>query len=475
MVSSRSLARTPAHGRSIYVIGHEALMLDRPGRCVLHTFAIHLQTHDNFILYPTYDHNERRDAMKRSTSVAGLGLLAVALSLVVSAEGVAEEGNGEALFADTTGMISLVSGNTEFALALYDELRASEGNLFLSPYSISSALAMTYAGARGNTASQMRDVLGFELDDDRLHAAFGTLTDGLNLGGETGDFELSVANALWGQRGYRFLDEFIELNQEYYGAAFNTMDFLENTEGARQAINAWVEEETREKIRDLIKPGVLSPLTTLVLTNAIYFKGSWASRFDKGHTSADDFRLSADTSVSVEMMHQTQDFGYMETKEFQGLELPYSDHALSMLIFLPREIDGLDDLERTLAADSLRAWSDGMHMRRVRVSLPKFSLTCEFDLSETLSRMGMMDAFRAGLADFSGMTGVKDLWIDLVLHKAFVDVYEEGTEVAAATAVLLKRGPGPANFRADHPFLFMIRDNASGSILFMGRLVNPNA
>jgi serpin B len=402
--------------------------------------------------------------MKRLKLAASLCLVAIILS-------------SGAATASTPEMASLVAGNNEFALALYAEVRTGMGNLFLSPYSISSALAMTYAGARGNTAAQMHDVLRFKLDDKHLHSTFDSLTEGLNRRGETGDFDLSVANALWGQRDYKFLDSFVKLNGEHYGAGLRSLDFAGDAEGARQTINSWVEEQTQNKIRDLIKPGDLTPLTSLVLTNAIYFKGRWASRFDENLTAACDFRVTADSSVSVSMMNQTRDFGYMETAELQALEIPYTSPALTMLVLLPRGIDGLDSLEQTLTADSLTAWSDRVRARRVEVSLPKFSLTSEFDLAQTLAAMGMRDAFAERLADFSGMTGTKDLYIDLVLHKAFVDVREEGTEAAAATGISMKKIGirMPVIFRADHPFLFTIWDRATGSILFMGRLVDPEA
>jgi serpin B len=371
----------------------------------------------------------------------------------------------------------IVRGNTEFALDLYGRLRTEKGNLFLSPYSISSALAMTYAGARGNTAAQMADVLRFRVGDDVLHKTFNSITQGLNQKGKRGDFELSVANALWGQEGYSFLDSLLELNEKHYGAGMNLVDFARDAEGARRIINAWVEKETRDKIKDLIKPGVLNRDARLVLTNAIYFKGIWASQFDTARTRDEPFWLSPDTSVTVPMMHQTEEFGYMETETLQALELPYRGDALSMLVLLPKQKGGLPELEPSLSAEALAMWLKRLAKHEVIVSLPRFSVTAEFSLAETLKTMGMAEAFVPGLADLSGTDGTRDLFISAVVHKAFVDVNEEGSEAAAATAVVEELeeivGPGPSVFRADHPFLFIIRDNESGSILFMGRLVDP--
>ena len=380
--------------------------------------------------------------------------------------------------APTADPAALVPGNTQFALNLYDRLRSRKGNLFLSPYSISSALAMTYAGARGNTAKEMADVLGFELEADALHATFGALTGSLNEKGKEGSFELSVANALWGQKGCNFLDSFLNLNSTYYGAGLNSVDFEGSTEGARQTINAWVEKETRDKIKELLKQGVLSTATRLVLTNAIYFRGNWASQFKEEHTTDGTFNVSATESVMVPMMHKTEEFGYMQTDTFQALELPYEGDDLSMIVLLPRDIEGLDALEQSLAMETLKGLLAELIKQKVVVTLPRFKMTSEFSLAETLAAMGMKDAFSLVTADFSGMTGRRDLFIDAVVHKAYVDVNEEGTEAAAATGVVMKltaMREEPLAFRADHPFMFLIRDITSGSILFMGRVVNPEA
>jgi serpin B len=387
----------------------------------------------------------------------------------------------------------VVEGNNRFALELYAKLREQKGNLFFSPYSISAALAMTYAGARGETEAQMARVMHFPAgpkvlpkdyqgpiqqgwDQQRFHSAFGAIIKDLNAKGGKGKYELSVANALWGQKGYRFLAEFLELIEARYGGKLNEVDFLTATEAARQTINKWVEKETKDKIKELIKPGILDKFTRLVLTNAIYFKGNWARQFKEEDTKEAAFTLLSGEKVDSPMMNQTAEFGYIETENFQGLELPYVDDELSMIILLPKEANGLTGFEKSLTAENLSQWLAALHKRKVIVSVPKFKMTSEFSLADVLKQMGMEDAF-SGKADFSGMTGKKDLYISAVIHKAFVDVNEEGTEAAAATAVVMRataiRPEEIPVFRADHPFLFLIRDNGSGSILFIGRMMNP--
>lgn len=372
----------------------------------------------------------------------------------------------------------VIEGNTSFALDLYARLKDEPGNLFFSPYSISVALAMTYAGAREQTAAQMAEVLGFELEPPRLHAAFAALRGGLNAGSEQGDYQLSVANALWGQRDYPFLQEFLDLLEEHYGAGLRQVDFSKALEVARQSINRWVEKQTRNKIKDLIKPGILNAAAVLVLTNAIYFKGRWLSEFDEKQTRTEAFYMPGSTAVEVPMMQQKGRFHYARTADLQLLELPYQGGDITMFILLPGRRDGLSELEQSLNTQNLRQWLAAIEeQREVVVYLPKFRLTAEFELGETLTALGMADAFRLPPADFSGMTGQLDLYLSAVIHKAFVDVNEEGTEAAAATAVIISRAVSvaepPAVFRADHPFLFLIRDRRSGSVLFLGRMLDP--
>ena len=385
------------------------------------------------------------------------------------------------LKADTA---AVVAGNSEFALELYAKLnddpsiKAEGGNLFFSPYSISTALAMTWAGAGGQTEKQMAEVLHFSLPQERLHQAFGTLEKQLNAGGKKRGYQLSVANALWGQKGYGFLKEFLDLTKKNYGAGLREVDFINpvQREKTRKTINKWVEKKTKKKIKELIQPGIFNELTRLVLTNAIYFKGDWAIEFDKKNTSDAPFMISADKKVIVPMMHREDRFTYAETPDLQILELPYKNEDLSMIVLLPKKVDGLAALEKSLAVKNLNTWMGALRKRQVIVYLPRFKMTIgPLELKDILKSMGMKDAFSMA-ADFSGMDGTKMLFISNVLHKAFVAVDEKGTEAAAATAVIvtLKAAPtAPTVFRADHPFVFIIKDNRSGSILFMGKLVKP--
>lgn len=414
----------------------------------------------------------------------------VLILVVVMATAADSQAMEKATSMEKTDKRLVAAGNNKFALELYTKLRSREGNLFFSPYSISTALAMAYAGARGETETEMAKVLHFPtvpgetvaVNDKfarmRFHSVFGNIVKDLNVRGRKGGYELTVANALWGQKGYRFLEEFLELIKTNYDGQLNEIDFIRATEAARKAINVWVEKKTNNKIKNLIRKGVLSSMTRLVLTNAIYFKGNWARQFKEDRTKKTPFTLADGRKMDVAMMNQTGRFKYMETESFQGLELPYVDDELSMIILLPKEFDGLDEFEKTLTVENLSEWMDELRNREVRVSIPKFKMTSQFGLASVLKSMGMIDAFSAN-ADFSGMNGKRDLFISAVIHKAYVDVNEEGTEAAAATAVTMKlTSVGPTRipvFRADHPFLFLIRDNHSGSILFIGRVMNPNA
>ena len=319
----------------------------------------------------------------------------------------------------------------------------------------------------------MARALHIALDKARLHPAFAALEAQLDAAQESGAVRLSVANALWPQAGYDLLPDYLALTKAYYGAAIFPVDYRQ-AEAARKRINAWVEQKTENKIVDLIGPGILNALARLVLVNAIYFKGDWASQFDKSLTEDAPFWVTPGNSVPVPLMAQKATFGYAETKSLQILELPYVGESLSMIVLLPRQVDSLSELERALTREDLALWTSRLWKREVQVFLPRFRLTCGFELSAMLQALGMIDAF--GEADFSGMDGSLELYIRAVIHQAFVDVNEEGTEAAAATAVVMATmslQPSPPVFRADHPFLFFIRENRTGSILFFGRIVRP--
>jgi serpin B len=378
-----------------------------------------------------------------------------------------------------------ISGaSNAFALDLYAKLageREAE-NLFFSPASIEMALAMTCAGARGSTASQMAGVLHLPPGTQTIHEDFSGFLDQLYSGRSAEEYkrgyQLSIANALWGQGGYKFLPRFMNLIEKKYGARLGELDFKSDSEGARRTINAWVEKKTRDRIKDLIGRGVLSPDTRLVLTNAIYFKGNWADEFEKNATREELFHLSAREQKKVPFMRRTGSCGYMKQESFQMLKLPYVGNDLSMIILLPGKIGGLAALEHQLTLEKLHEWFSRLSEQKVAVSIPKFEVTAQFNLNSTLASLGMSDAFRADRADFSGMNGNRDLFLSDVIHKAFVEVNEEGTEAAAATGVVIEltaarpHSPPPV-FRADHPFLFVIREERSGTLLFMGRLADP--
>lgn len=370
---------------------------------------------------------------------------------------------------------AVVQGNTQFACELYGKLAAAEGNLFFSPYSISNALAMTYGGARGNTAKEMAATMNFDGPPDQFHASFGELVRRIQSEDKKRKYQLRIANRLWGQKDFGFVPEFIASSAKNYGAGLEEVDFMGSTEEARQAINAWVEKQTQDKIKELLKPRILNDLTRLVLTNAIYFKAAWIDPFDAKQTKPGDFLANGVKKVSVPMMRQSQRTLFFDGGTFAAVELPYEQRDLSMIVFLPKKADGLAAFEKQLTADNLAKWHAKLKDHQVDIRLPKFKTTAEFRLDKVLQDMGMRDAFDENKADFTGLSSMKGLCITAVVHKAFIDVNEAGTEAAAATAVAvgLTSAPPPATFHADHPFVYLIRDNKTGSVLFMGRVVNP--
>ncbi len=384
----------------------------------------------------------------------------------------------------------VVMANNAFALDLYSRLANQPGNLFFSPYSIESVLAMTSAGARGQTADQMSRVLHLSGAPEAVHGGFAALIENLNAGERsTRDrlhdaikegipYQLFVANSLWCQQGYPFRDDFLKIAGDRYRAGLNLIDFENAAESARQQINDWVAKKTHDKIQDLVPQGKIDGSTRLVLADAIYFKGHWRVEFDKSQTQDAPFHPNPSQTISVRTMNVQDRFGYTETENLQMLELPYFAGKMSIIILLPKKVDGLPKLEQSLNAARMGQLLAQMQAREVNVFLPKFKLTSEFSLANKLQTMGMADAF-SPQADFSGIDGMKSLYIGAVLHKAYVDIDEEGTEAAAATAVIAVASavepprPSPVIFRADHPFLFLIRHDQTGAILFMGRVTSP--
>jgi len=369
----------------------------------------------------------------------------------------------------------VAASDNAFGLELYGQLRSREGNLFLSPYSITSALSMLYAGAGGDTEKEIAKVLHFSLPPQRLHPAFAELRGQLCSDTEKENYSLTVVNQLWGRAGAKFLKSYLDLTRRDYGAKLQELDFKGSPESARKTINDWVEKESRGKIENLLAPGAVSSDTHLVLTNVIYFLGNWATPFDPDETQQADFHLSATRKVRVSMMHQEGQFGLRTNNNVQALTIHYRGFRLSMAILLPEKIDGLKALEESLTAERLAGWRS-TETRQLDVYLPKFRVESQFDLADALKSLGMGLAF-SDQADFSGMNGRRDLAVTAAVHKAMVQVDETGTEAAAATGIAVgaTAAPGrPAVFRADHPFLFLIRDEDTGCILFMGRVANPS-
>ena len=419
-------------------------------------------------------------------------LVVLALVLLLPVTACNQQVAGELLMSDkprdTSPDVSqadlalLTEGNSAFAFNLYQELRKKEGNLFYSPYSISVALAMTYAGARGDTAEEMAATLQFLLEQDRLHPAFNWLdaelaSRGEGAQGKDGEgFRLNIVNAIWGQKDYGFLSTFLDVLAENYGAGLRILDFINETEKSRLAINDWVSDQTEDRIKDLIPQGAIDVLTRLVLTTAIYFNAAWKYPFDEDMTADGPFYLLDGGQVTVPMMQQMQSFGYTDGEVYQAVELLYDGDELSMVILLPAS-GNFEAFEEGLEAQQISDIISDLQLAQVTLTMPKFEFDSEFSLKDTLAEMGMPAAFSEA-ADFSGMTGTRDLCISAVLHKAFVSVDEAGTEAAAATAVIVGETAVPGQsveVTVNRPFIFLIRDIETGSILFVGRVLNPGA
>jgi len=398
----------------------------------------------------------------------------------------------------------LIADENAFGIDLYGQLRSRKGNLFFSPSSVSTALSMTYAGARGTTRDGMRKTLRYSLADEKIHQAFKTLT----ARPAQGQVILRVANRLWGQKGSQMEPAFLEVTRDDYDAAMKEADFASNAEKARSEINAWVSQETAGKIPELVPEGVITALTRLILVNAVYFKGKWAEPFDARLTRDAPFYIvgaatgggapkawrgtstlagpkksaieeDCGSKVETRIMARDGEFLYAETGDLQVLEIPYQGNEIAMDILLPAKVDGLASIESKLDYSMITKYIGSLQKQHLKVYLPRFTLRSEFDLKESLSALGMKTAFEPS-ADFSGITGTNREWfIQGVLHQAFVEVNEEGTEAAAATAVHVAVMGAmvpqkPVSFEADHPFLFLIRNTQSGGILFMGRVENPS-
>lgn len=397
---------------------------------------------------------------------ARLILAAIVLAATLAAPATTIAAN----LSDASAVHTLVKGNSSFAVKLYRVLGIREGNLFFSPYSISSTLGMAYAGARENTAREMKEVLEFQLDNTQLQSAFKRVKQELEANAQKAGQKLNIANGLC-LTGGEVSNEFKAIVQEYYDA--------ELFYGGLAKINEWVKKKTEGKIEKIL--GQLDPYSVCVLLNAIYFKGTWQTRFEKTATREAPFKLSPGKDITAPFMCEKSEYRLLNKKDFQAVELPYKNKAMSMVILLPREIDGLSQLEEQLTVENSGKWLEELaneFPQEVQLFMPKFKLETRYDLVPSCKELGMKNAFdSSGKADFRGMGWPKgELWISQIQHKAFVEVNEEGTEAAAATAGEMRTVSAPRFqvFRADHPFIFIIRDNATGSVLFMGRMADPS-
>jgi len=370
---------------------------------------------------------------------------------------------------------TLVDSLNDFSFNFYNQIKETEeGNIFFSPYSIFTAFSMAYEGARGNTSTQMQNVLNVLQNDSATLGSFGRIYNLLNQNQE--GYEISTANAFWAHQDYEFLQEYLGLLQNFYMAEAYELDFSKNVEAA-ETINNWIEEQTHDKIKDMIQSSMLSDLTKLVLTNAIYFKGLWEKQFDPDDTYEADFELSTGETVTVDMMDsdsEDSNYNYTETEDLQILKLNYEGKNLSMIIVLPKE-NNISIAESAINYENLSNWRNDFNEIEIDVEIPKFKFETKYLLNDLLKEMGIVDAFLSGVADFSGMDGTNYLFISTAIHQAYVEVNEEGTEAAAATAITIELGIAldPNEFRADHPFIFLIQHEETGAVLFMGKVMNP--
>jgi len=393
--------------------------------------------------------------------------------------------------ATTQGVNAVAKANNQFAIDLYNEInKDSNENIFFSPWSISTAVAMAYEGARGDTAIEMQNVFHFPVDDNSRRSSYAKMLNTLNKA--SGKYKLSTANTIWLQENYPFLEDYKDTISRYYLGEIKNLDFVKNPSGSSSKINSWVSKNTNNKIKEIVSPNMFTDLTRAVLTNAIYFKGKWEHQFDRDDTQPEYFTLESGQKIKVPMMKlidEDLDFNYVESDGVQILEMPYQGDKISMLILLPRtempnqryereeiqpQLSDINQLQSILSAEKLQEWRSKMRQQTVYIYIPKYTLETSYSLSDYLKSMGMILPF-SDSADFSGMDGTNMLHIDEILHKAYIDVYEEGTEAAAATAVMMAATglPNFVEFRADHPFIFIIQEKETGNILFMGRVNDP--
>lgn len=370
---------------------------------------------------------------------------------------------------------SVIDANNKFALDFYSHAKENDKNIFFSPISIMTAFVIAYEGANGSTANEIQKVFGFPIEEQERREEFQSILKGFetySLMGFDSEYTLHMANALWVADHFEPRKEYIDIAKTYYDSRVEKVDFV--SDNGANTINDWVKEETNDKIQELIKPADTNEMTALIITNAIYFNGDWVIPFKEYKTQQKDFRINEKETVKVEMMHMSKPrLNYLENDLLQMIQMPYKGDKVSMLVLLPKDMDGLDALEKEMTIENLTLWRNSLEEKMIGLDLPKFTTTTEYDLKETLSQMGIRVAFDSITADFSGISD-KQIFIAKAIHKAFVSVDEKGTEAAAATAAMGELQSGPQHrFKADHPFVFIIQDDTNGNILFIGRVVNP--
>ena len=371
---------------------------------------------------------------------------------------------------------AFVRGNTAFGFDLARRLAAPDVNLFCSPYSVAAAVAVARSGARGSTEQQTVRALRFPSRAE-TQTALARIRKSIADASHGQRVTLATATGVWARMNYGFGQEFLRRAHDAFGAEVKLVDFDLHPDRTAGEVEAWVRRQTHGKIDHALPPNAVTADSRLLFVNTIYFKGQWASRFNPRETKDKAFRVSAAQTIPVPMMRQTHPARYVETDLLQAIELPYIGLDLSMIVLLPRQLDGLSELERCLSWTQLTNWFAAAQWRTVDLELPRFKLTSHFSLVQPLCAMGMTDAFDRSKADFTGMTPQRPLWIQFLQQCATVEVNEEGTVAAAATSGGMGCGPPrvppPATFHADHPFLFLIRDNHTATILFLGHLTNP--
>ncbi len=374
----------------------------------------------------------------------------------------------------------IVEGLNTFAFDFYNSItKQALENTFYSPLSISSALAMTYAGAEGETAKQMQQTLHYGPQDVSFHSQFANLIESLRVS-EKSDFEMTIANAVWVQNNYKLQKNYLQIVKGKYLSEAREIDFISQPDASRETINEWVSDKTANRIHNLIPPNAINAMTRMILTNAVYFNAEWSHKFNPKMTRKESFYCMNGEIIETDMMYQRHYYQYSQTSDYQMLELTYKGYEYSMLIILPKNPGGLSKLNKRISCKDIAKHDNSKQQEDILVYLPKFRLETAYELNAYLMEMGMTDAF-SQQADFSGMTGNKDLMISSIFHKAFIEVDEEKTEAAAATAVVMKltaMAPSPVapiEFRADHPFMFIIRNQKEKAILFMGQLTTPKA